>query len=73
MLKEASIVGVFWGQWAALNPGIQAENLGEMVALLQSGKLNSRITEEYPLDEYVRAYADVAGRRIKGKTVFRIR
>ena len=73
LLKEASIVGVFWGQWAALNPQDHLQNLQEMVELLSAGKLTSRITEIYELADYVRAYRDVANRRIRGKTVFRIR
>ena len=73
LLKEASIVGVFWGQWAALNPQSHLQNMREMVEMLSAGKLNSRITEAYDLADYVRAYDDVANRRIRGKTVFRLR
>ena len=73
LLKEASIVGVFWGQWAALNPKAHLQNMREMVEMLASGKLTSRITETYDLADYVRAYDDVANRRIRGKTVFRMR
>ena len=73
LLKEASIKGVFWGQWAALNPSLHAQNIGEMVGMLAQGKLTPRITHAYGLEDYVQAYDDVANRRIKGKTVFRIR
>jgi len=73
LLKEASIKGVFWGQWAALNPGLHIENIREMVDLLAKGELRPRITATYALDDYSQAYSDVAGRRITGKTVFRIR
>jgi NADPH2:quinone reductase len=73
LLKEASIMGVFWGQWAALNPALHIENIREMVGLLADGKLQPRITTTYALEDYAQAYSDVAGRRIKGKTVFSIR
>ena len=73
LLKEASIQGVFWGQWAALDPAAHLANLGEMVTMLDNGKLRPRITETYALDDYVTAYSDVANRRVTGKTVFRIR
>ena len=73
LLKEASIKGVFWGQWAALNPAAHVQNIKEMATLLADGKLSPRVTATYALDDYVQAYADVAGRRITGKTVFRIR
>jgi NADPH2:quinone reductase len=73
LLKEASIMGVFWGQWAATNPAGHIENIREMVGLLAEGKLEPRITRAYALDDYVQAYDDVANRRITGKTVFKIR
>jgi NADPH2:quinone reductase len=73
LLKEARIQGVFWGQWAALDPAAHLANLGEMVAMLDDGRLRPRITESYALEDYVKAYDDVANRRVTGKTVFRIR
>ena len=73
LLKEASIVGVFWGQWAALDPAGHLRNIREMVEMIDQGRLTPRITATYRLDDYVQAYDDVANRRIRGKTVFRIR
>jgi len=73
LLKEASIKGVFWGQWAVLNPDKHIQNIREMAGLLAEGKIQSRITATYALEDYVQAYSDVAGRRITGKTVFKIR
>ena len=73
LLKEASITGVFSGQWAVLNPDLHLKNIQEMVLMLKEGKLHPRITESYPIEDFVRAYGDVAMRRIKGKTVFKIR
>jgi NADPH2:quinone reductase len=73
LLKEASIIGVFWGQWAAVDPAGHIANIREMISLLNEGKIAPRITAAYDLDDYVQAYKDVAERRITGKTVFRIR
>lgn len=73
LLKEASIVGVFWGQWASVDPAGHLANIGEMMAMIDCGDLQPRITATYRLDDYVQAYDDVANRRIRGKTVFRIR
>ena len=73
LLKEASIRGVFWGQWAANDPAGHARNLHEMMSLLEAGAIRPRITHCYALDDYVQAYVDVAGRRVTGKTVFQIR
>jgi len=73
LLNEASIVGVFWGQWAAMEPQGHIANIHEMVTLLGEGKLAPRITATYALDDYAKAYRDVAERRITGKAVFSIR
>jgi NADPH2:quinone reductase len=73
LLKEASIIGVFWGQWAATDPAGHLANLGEMLELIEDGQIVPRITASYPLEDYVRAYDDVANRRIRGKTVFSLR
>lgn len=73
LLKEASIVGVFWGQWAATEPAVQLANVTEMAGLLAAGELRPRITATYALDEFARAYDDLANRRVMGKTVFRLR
>jgi len=73
LLKEAAIMGVFSGQWAAVDPAAHVDNILEMVELLADGKIKPQITHAYALEDYVQAYDDVANRRIKGKTVFKIR
>ena len=73
LLKEASIVGVFWGQCAATEPAVQLANVMEMAGLLAAGELRPRITATFALDEFARAYYDLANRRVMGKTVFRLR
>jgi NADPH2:quinone reductase len=73
LLKEASVHGVFWGQWAERNPAGQAQNLRELMTLYAGGSLQPRITREYALEDYVSAYADLAGRRTRGKSVFLMR
>lgn len=73
LLKEASIVGVFWGAWAARNPALQAENVQEMARMISEGTLRPRVTESYPLDEYKSAFAAITERRAKGKVILRMR
>ena len=73
LLKGCSIVGVFWGHWATMNPEAHVQNIREMVGLLTEQKLTPRVTASYALEDYVQAYSDVAGRRITGKTVFKLR
>ena len=69
LLKEASIIGVWWGTWGNHNPGESIRNMMELAAMVDAGKLNPRVTESYPLDHYVDAFAAITERRAKGKVV----
>ena len=69
LLKEASIIGVFWGAWAARNPQIQFANVQEMSELIAAGKINPQVSASYSLDDYVDAFRLITERRAKGKIV----
>ncbi len=73
LLKEASITGVWWGTWAARNPGLQLENLKEMSELIDARILKPRVTGSYSLDEFRDAFRAITGRNVRGKVVFRMR
>jgi len=73
LLKEASIIGVWWGTWAAKNPRVQMQNVMELAALIQQGALKPRVTESYALDDYVDAFRAITERRARGKVILRIR
>ncbi len=70
LLKEASIVGVWWGTWSAKNPQGQAQNLQEMAAMIADGRLKPKITETYRLEEFKKAFRSISDRKVKGKIVF---
>ena len=72
LLKEASIIGVWWGTWAAKNPKEQLKNVQELAALVTAGKLQPRITESYALDDYKEAFKAITDRRALGKVVLRM-
>ena len=72
LLKEASIIGVWWGTWAAKNPHVQMQNLQEMAQLISAGKLTPRVTESYTLDDYVEAFKAITERRARGKVILRM-
>ena len=69
LLKEASIIGVWWGTWVAKNPAGHIGNIKELAALIADGKLVPRISEKYPLDQYADAFGAITGRRALGKVV----
>ena len=72
LLKEASIVGVWWGTWASKNPQVQMQNVAEMAELIAAGKLNPRVTESYKLDDFVDAFKAITERRARGKVILRM-
>lgn len=69
LLKEASIVGVWWGTWAAKNPDLQVQNMQDLAVLIANGKLTPRVTECFSLDDYADAFALITERRARGKVI----
>jgi len=72
LLKEASIIGVWWGTWASKNPKLQIRNMMEMAELIKGGTLTPRVTESYSLDDFANAFKAITERRARGKVTLRI-
>ncbi len=72
LLKEASIVGVWWGTWATKNPKLQIQNMTALAKLVAEGVLTPRVTESYTLDDYVDAFKAITERRALGKVTLRM-
>jgi NADPH2:quinone reductase len=69
LLKQASLVGVFWGAWARGNPGEQMQNMKEILGMLLSGKVKASVNDVFPLADIEAAYACLTERRAKGKVI----
>jgi len=69
LLKEASIIGVWWGTWARHNPGDARRNMLELAELVANGKIKPRVTESYPLGQFTDAFAAITERRARGKVI----
>lgn len=69
LLKGASLVGVFWGSWAARAPMESRKNFDELIAMIDGGKFSPLVTEVYSLDDYEVAFASISERRAKGKVI----
>lgn len=69
LLKEASIIGVWWGTWASHNPDEALKNMMELFAMVDNGLLNPRVTETYPVERFVDAFSAITERRARGKVV----
>ena len=69
LLKNMSLVGVFWGGWAAAHPNYMAETHDLLMNWFKAGWITPRVQASYPLAELPRALRDLANRQILGKAV----
>ena len=69
LLKERSIVGVYWGEWTRHDPAGHVANLKQLQAWFAAGRIRPVVSERYPLEDARGAIEAIAGRRVKGKIV----
>jgi len=69
LLKSCDIRGVFWGQWARLNPAKNHANLEKLVRWTAEGKLSSHVDRTFPLAQTADALKVLAGRKAMGKVI----
>jgi len=69
LLKQASLVGVFWGAWAAANTPVQVQNMTEILGMVASGDVKASVNDVFPLEDVQAAYACLTERRAKGKVI----
>ena len=69
LLKGASIVGVFWGDFARREPRAHVESLAELARWYAEGKIKPVIDRRLPMSELPAAYALMASRSVRGKLV----
>jgi NADPH:quinone reductase len=69
LLKGCDIRGVFWGQWARLNPAKNHANLEKLVKWTAEGKLSSHVDRTFPLAQTADALNVLAGRKAMGKVI----
>lgn len=69
LLKGASIVGVFWGDFARREPAANARALGELMAWYAEGKVKPVIDRRLPMAELLHAFEIMASRGVRGKLV----
>jgi NADPH:quinone reductase len=69
LLKGASIVGVFWGDYVAREPEGFARDLASLFDLVAQKRLRPHISARYPLARGAEALDDMMNRRVIGKVV----
>lgn len=67
LLKGASVVGVFWGDFVRREPQASARSLEVLAAWYAQGKIKPVIDAKLPLRELRAAYARMASREVRGK------
>jgi NADPH:quinone reductase len=69
LLKGASIVGVFWGEYVRREPKANVNDLQQLVAMMKAGTIKPLISARYPLADAAKALTAVMERKVTGKVV----
>lgn len=69
LLKGASLMGVFWGEFTKRDPKGNMANMRQLLQWLQDGNIKPRISARYKLEEAAQALNDMAARKVTGKVV----
>ncbi|MFT3776920.1 MAG: NADPH:quinone oxidoreductase family protein [Ottowia sp.] len=69
LVKGASIVGVFWGDFARREPQANAAMMQELATWYMQGRIKPQIDAQMPMSELKAAYARMGSRAVKGKLV----
>src|SRR5690606_13483129 len=67
LLKGASLVGVFWGEFVRREPEASAANTRELLAWLREGALRPLVSRRYPLSQAPAALEALLAREAVGK------
>jgi len=69
LLKGASLVGVFWGEFARREPKAHAQALAELARWYTEGKVKPVIDQRLPMRDLPRAFELMGSRKVRGKLV----
>jgi len=72
LLKEASIIGIWWGTWLKKHPAESEQNMKELFGMVIKGILKPRVTESWPLENYVQAFNSLSNRTARGKVILKL-
>jgi NADPH2:quinone reductase len=69
LLKERSIIGVYWGDWMRHDPVGHSQNVELVVSWIRSGRIKPMLSEHVSLAETPAALARLTERKVTGKIV----
>ncbi len=67
LLKGASVVGVFWGDFVQREPQASAAALGQLAQWYAQGLIKPVIDQRLPMSELKAAYTRMGSRQVRGK------
>ena len=70
LLKGCDIRGVYWGEFVQREPEAHRDNMSQLLAWAESGRLSVHIHAKYRIEDYQKAFEAIAGRQTLGKTLF---
>jgi NADPH:quinone reductase-like Zn-dependent oxidoreductase len=72
LLKSCDVCGVFWGAFTAREPARFKEEVADLFAMLQDGRIAPRISARFPLERGGEAIASLENREAVGKVIVEI-
>jgi NADPH2:quinone reductase len=69
LLKERSIVGVYWGDSVKHDPAGHLRNVRQLMEWFAAGKVRPSVSERVPLGDAAGAMQRLFRRQVKGKVV----
>lgn len=69
LLKNMSLVGVFWGRHCDEHPGYMESLHKRLVGMFEAGAIDPPVGATYPLSDAPRGIRDLAERKVRGKAV----
>ncbi|MDJ0749817.1 MAG: NADPH:quinone oxidoreductase family protein [Woeseiaceae bacterium] len=72
LLKEASIVGTWFGTWAERHPSEMRNNFEELADMIKAGTIRPRRPTTFSFDKYAEAFRAITERRVLGKVALQM-
>ena len=69
LLKGCAIMGVFWGQFAALEPQVHIQNTLQIAEWFAAGKIHVHVHKKYTLANAAQSIQDMMDRKVIGKSL----
>ncbi|CAG5135526.1 unnamed protein product [Candidula unifasciata] len=73
LLKSSSLIGMFWGSYATLNPAAFAGSIRQVLEAIEARQLHPYVGKTFALDQINEAFQYILERKSIGKVVIKIK